>query len=145
MSSSLFVAIAVAIMAAGLAAMRHREKTQPALVVPVAEWADVAGAQGSLPATPMLLLNSPMQEWWSHNADAWAVQRIIALAMETDAGDFNVSFQWKDGADLVSRTAHCARLSRCCGQARAVTHRPPPHGTRAVATLQRGRDTRGTT
>ena len=63
--------------------------------VPTLDWSvvqDGAALRGELPPTPVLLRGSPMQAWHTAHRDAWAVSTVAALAAETDAGDYNVTW-----------------------------------------------------
>lgn len=72
--------------------------------VPVVEWQhmkDSATASGELPLTPVLVRNSPMQEWWASSAGrVWDVASVAELAETTDAGDYNVTLQHQDHSTL---------------------------------------------
>ena len=47
---------------------------------------------GALPETPVLLQASPMQTWHARHCNAWDVANVAAIAAETDAGDYNVTW-----------------------------------------------------
>ena len=75
-----------------------------AALVPVVEWQhmkDSATASGELPLTPVLVRNSPMQEWWASSAGrVWDVASVAELAETTDAGDYNVTMLSQDTPPL---------------------------------------------
>ena len=72
--------------------------------VPVMEWQhmkDSATVSGELPLTPVLVRNSPMQEWWASSAGrVWDVASVAELAETTDAGDYNVTMLSQDTPPL---------------------------------------------
>lgn len=62
---------------------------------------DSATASGELPLMPVLVRNSPMQEWWASSAGrVWDVASVAELAETTDAGDYNVTMLSQDTPPL---------------------------------------------
>ena len=94
LSSGCLIAAIIVVLSAAIRELVPRA-TKEGLNVFTLEWELVwtnAVESGHLPTTPVLLRNSPMQQWWQANSQTFSIDAITALAATSPTGDYNVTW-----------------------------------------------------